>query len=190
MGEHNPGNPELLPDLLAHCRAGDRPAADRLVRRFHAYATALARSLTNSPDHAGDAVQSAFVTVLTRLKDLRDPDAFPGWLRQIVRTECNRITRRNDPSPLSGDHVAATAEPADAIAHRELRDRVRAAVASLPAVQREAAELFYLDELPQADISRALDIPEGTVKRRLFDARATLRAALADTDKPKHRLPI
>lgn len=184
MGEHNPGNPELLPDLLVRCRAGDRDAADRLIRRFHAYATALARSLTNSPEHADDAIQSAFVTVLTRLDDLRDPDAFPGWLRQIVRTECTRITRRSTSASLTNDHVANTTAPVDAIAHRELLDRVRAAVASLPAVQREAAELFYLDELPQADISRALDIPEGTVKRRLHDARNTLRTTL------KSQLPI
>lgn len=184
MGEHNSGNPELLRDLLARCRAGDRPAADRLIRRFYAYATSLARSLTNSPDHGDDAVQSAFVTVLTHLPTLRDPDAFPGWLRQIVRTECNRITRRTDPIPLTDGHLTDTSAPVDAIAHQELLDRVRTAVASLPAAQRETAELFYLDELPQADISLALDIPEGTVKRRLHDARNTLRSTL------KSQLPI
>jgi RNA polymerase sigma factor (sigma-70 family) len=187
MGDDTPGNPEPLPDLLARCRAGDRDGFDRLVRRFHAYAVALARSLTGRTDRAEDAAQSAFVTVLTRLPDLREDDAFPGWLRQVVRTECARLARGQRPAAtLDGDCAATAAadSPPDEIARRELRERVRVAVASLPPVQREAAEMFYLDELPQADISRALDVPEGTVKRRLHDARNTLRTTL------KSQLPI
>jgi RNA polymerase sigma factor (sigma-70 family) len=180
----NPGNVELLPDLLARCRRGDRPAFDTLVRRFHAYAFSLATALVPTRDEADDAVQSAFVTVLTRVPDLRTPDAFPGWLRQIVRTECNRLTRGQRTTAIHDTLPSPSSPPPDAVEHQELRTQIRRAVSDLPPAQREAAELFYLDELSQSDVARTLSIPEGTVKRRLFDARNTLRTTL------KSQIPI
>jgi RNA polymerase sigma factor (sigma-70 family) len=181
MGD-NGGMTELLPELLARCRAGDRGAFEVLVRRFHAYAMAVAQSLC--PAQCEDAVQSAFVTVLTRLGELREAEAFPGWLRQVVRTECGRLTRGRALLGIQEFQVSTAPGPVEGASREEVREQVRAAVASLPAVQRETVELFYLDELAQADVARTLDVPEGTVKRRLHDARVNLRAKL------KSQLPI
>ena len=176
---------ELLPELLSRCRAGERDAFDPLVRLFHPYALAIAVSILGGSGGAEDAVQSAFVTVLTRVQDLREPAAFPGWLRQVVRTECDRLTRgAARPTMLAEDQAGTDGPPSDASIHRELCDQVRAAVAALPPAQRRAVELYYLDELPHADVARVLDVPAGTVRRRLHDARNALRPKL------KSQLPI
>ncbi len=52
------------------------------------------------------------------------------------------------------------------------------ALATLPAIERDALALFYLDELSLADIASITSVPVGTVKSRLFRARQLLRAAM------------
>jgi RNA polymerase sigma factor (sigma-70 family) len=129
---------------------------------------------------AEDAVQEAFLTAITRLEDLRAPAAFPGWLRQIVRTHATRARRRLD---ASNRPCARAVEPQPSPAHRaeteELMRLVRSALVSLPERLRETAELFYLNELDHHRVADVLDVPSGTVKRRLHDARRRLRDGLA-----------
>src|SRR3954463_7099559 len=78
-------------ELLARCRAGEAAAWEVLVRRYRAHALALAGALVMDRHLAEDAVQGAFLTVVVKLKELRDDRAFAGWLRQIVRSECARV---------------------------------------------------------------------------------------------------
>ena len=81
---------ELLPDvseLATRARNGDRAAFGTLVKRFQnaGYATAL--SVLQDPAEAQDALQDAFVTAYCRLRQLREPAAFGGWLRSIVAAQ-------------------------------------------------------------------------------------------------------
>lgn len=194
MGE-NGRMREPMRELLAGCRRGDAAALDALVRRFRGYALSLARPLVGDEASAEDAVQSAFVTVILRLADLRADAAFPGWLRRVVRTECGRITRRPGATELTGTPGSTEPGPADEAARRELLARVLDAVRKLPPVQRQTVELFYLEELSQSAISEALHVPEGTVKRRLHDARSSLRKLMdervpAAEGRRRGRLPL
>ena len=59
--------------------------------------------------------------------------------------------------------------------------RLRSALATLPEEQRAILSLHYLDGMSVADIARVLDVPEGTVKSRLFHARDRLRQTLERT---------
>src|SRR3990170_1244019 len=80
--------------LVIRSQAGDRSAFEVLVRRYlrSAYAVALAE-LADARD-AEDAVQDSFITALERLDDCRDPAAFAGWLRRIVRNRARSVRRR------------------------------------------------------------------------------------------------
>jgi len=190
---------ELLAELLERCRTGELDAITTLVQRFQPWALDLARALLKDPHLAEDAVQSAFVRALARLVDLREPAAFPGWLRQVIRTECHRISRRQEPS--LGDRVDASVDetPASQAETKERCRLVRQALAQLPPASRQAAELFYLDELDTAEVAERLAVPPGTVKRRLHDARLRLRQMLlgyveptppADKKPPPGQIPL
>jgi len=171
----------LLSELLARCRAGDESAVAELVRRFQPWAVDFAAALLGGDSHsAEDAVQSAYITALSRLHDLREPGAFAGWFRQILRTEVRRISRRRrDAADVStGEAAAHRASPVEAAETNERRAIVRAAIASLPRRSAAAAALHYLDELEICEVAERLSIPSGTVKRRLHDARERLRAIL------------
>jgi RNA polymerase sigma factor (sigma-70 family) len=171
---------ELLSEILARCTRGEESAAAELVRRFWPWAVDFAAALLGDAHLAEDAVQSAFVTALTRLDELKEPNAFAGWFRQIVRTQVNRIARRRSDLPVAElpPRVAGGSTPAEAAESHERRQLIVEAIASLPRKSAEAATLHYLDELDCREVARRLSIPTGTVKRRLHDAREKLRGRL------------
>ncbi len=177
---------ELLVELLERCRSGDPQAIAALVRRFQPWAIDLAMALLGDAHLAEDAVQAAFVRALGRLADLREPAAFPGWLRQVLRTECHAIARRRtDPLLHPGaDPPAAQLTPAQQAEAQERCRLVRQALAQLPPASRDAAELYYLDQLNCAEVAERLAVPAGTVKRRLHDARLRLRQMLLGYVEP------
>ncbi len=150
-----------------------------LLPQSAAYAYAIVRSR----EDAEDAVQEAFVVALARLDDLRSAEAFPGWFRQIVRTQSHRLDRKRRPAITQlSDSPACEPSPAEVVQLAELRERVRSALASLPPLARTSAELFYMQERSISEIAAIVDVPSGTIKRRLHDARALLRDLLADCD--------
>ena len=163
------------------CQARDEEAVAELVRRFQPRALDLASALlAGDRDLAEDAVQEAFLVALENLGDLRDSNAFPGWWRQIVRTQCGRIIRKRREWPLdeNTDPPSLSPSPTQDAERMELARIVREALVSLPPNQSRTAQLFYIEERSCDEIAGALRIPTGTVKSRLFDAQRRLRAML------------
>jgi RNA polymerase sigma factor (sigma-70 family) len=169
---------EGVRELLEAAAARDPEAVAEVVRRFSPSAQRLAQCLLRDAALAEDAVQDAFVVAFERLSDLREPECFPAWLRQIVRTAANRIDRRRRRAalPEGAEPQDDGSLPPEEAANSELRAAVRAAVARLPPAARESVELFYFHERSVAEVARWLDVPPGTVRRRLHDARARLAA--------------
>lgn len=187
MGCHHRPMSFDLSQLLNQAAQGDSAAIDRLVKRYTPNCLALATSLLGDADAAQDAVQEAWLLALGRLDQLRKPESFGAWLRQIVRSQCYRQMRRhwsasietmpetpgNDPSPRSAAQL------------RQLQALVREAIVQLDQNRRRVVELYYLDELKHAQVAARLGIPEGTVKRRLHDARHRLRAIILGKIDPE-----
>ncbi len=106
--------------LVCRAQAGDRTAYDRLVWRFQDRAVGYGYSFLGDFHAAQDAAQEAFLLVFHDLPTLREPAAFPGWLRKIVFKCCDRMTRRKRPSvaPLDAAREIAGprhADPAEAL---------------------------------------------------------------------------
>ena len=168
--------------LAAAARAGDRAAWERLVTRWQPRLLRHAWRLTGNADQARDRVQEAWVEILRGLHRLDDVAAFPAWAFRIVTRRCQRGFARaarerqgiaelsHETNELAVDH--ASGEHAAELAN------VIAVMRELPAPQRVALALFYLDNLGVAEIAIALDVPPGTVKTRLMHARNKIRARL------------
>src|SRR6516162_8590930 len=101
-----------ITDLVLRAQQGDRTAYGELVERFQptVYAVALAR--LRNPAEAQELAQEVFLHGMKKLAQLRDPQCFAGWLRQItVRMAINRLTRRGpvigvEPEVLEQTHSA------------------------------------------------------------------------------------
>jgi RNA polymerase sigma factor (sigma-70 family) len=174
-------------ELVSAARAGDRDAFAALVERHLA-------ALLQACHGSADAAQEAVLIALTSLAALRDDAAFGPWLRGIGRNLRRR--EQTQSTPAHPDHSASQFEgwepsttnsshPPDPL----LRARLLAAVASLPAGQRDAVALFYLADLSHAQIADRLGISVGAVKTRLHKARASLQARLADLRREPPTMP-
>ena len=84
-----------IAELVEAAKLGDREAQCALYERYQSSATALAFRKLGNWDEAEELVQDVFIHAFDRIGQLRVPEAFGGWLRQIVRRMAiNNLTRR------------------------------------------------------------------------------------------------
>ena len=74
--------------LVTRAQAGDTDAYGELVRRFQDMAYGYAYAIVGDLELAEDAAQEAFIEAYRCLPSLREPFAFPGWLKRIVFKHC------------------------------------------------------------------------------------------------------
>ena len=176
MGEGRPpgpSGPESTGELVRAARRGERAAIDHLFRRFAPVVHGVLLAQVQKAD-ADDLVQQVFETVLHRLPDLREPDAFPGWLLAIARRAAADVHRRRPPpSPLAEEPVDA----ADPERSTEAR-RVLAAIRNLPEAYRETLLLRLVQGLDGQEIADLTGLTAGSVRVNLHRGMARLRDAL------------
>src|SRR5258708_1586850 len=103
MGVCQAKAPESLETLIDCARAPAAPLVVRraafgvIVERYQDVAYGYALAGLGDPHLAWDAAQEAFLTAYTSLEQLRSAEAFPLWLRRIVRTSCRRLRREHQP---------------------------------------------------------------------------------------------
>lgn len=171
--------------LLAQALAGDTASLGLLLRRHEAgMRTQAYRLLGYGPD-ADDAVQDAALIAVSRLSDVRDPGAVGAWLRTVVRNVCLAQLRR--PRHVGIDDQlpaieAVAADPAQLLDDRATRDWVWQAFERLSPALRIVVLLRYFTGFHSYDtIARMCDVPVGTVRSRLSQARAKLTVHLRAT---------
>jgi RNA polymerase sigma-70 factor (ECF subfamily) len=169
--------------VVRRAQRGDRAAFGALVEQFQptVYAIAL-RRLGNASD-ALELTQEVFLHVLRRIGQLREPERFAGWLRQVaVRMAINRATRRVAPPSVEVGVLEGASqqddEPLDQLISRERAERLWEALGRLKSLDREALDAFYIRGHSLLEIAEELGVPLGTVKRRLHTARKRLRIEL------------
>jgi RNA polymerase sigma-70 factor, ECF subfamily len=178
--------------LVRAARAGDAVAFAGLINRHYSALLASCDRMLGDRELARDAAQEASVRAMLGLDHLRDDARFGSWLVGIGLNVCRAWLgggRRQVSLEALGEDgrvlepTADAGEPVDLIAADELRVRVREAIGALPAGQRQAVALFYIDGLTHAETAEELGTRPGAVKTRLHKARKSLRASLRDTYK-------
>lgn len=160
-------------------RSETQRAFGEIVRRFQDLAFGCAYAVLGDFHQAEDAAQEAFLSAWRNLDQLRKPEAFPGWFKRIVLTQCNRQTRGKRLETLSlttlADVPEAHSDPREVVEQREFQAQVREAIESLPESERLVTTLFYIGDYSQNELAAFLELPVTTVKKRLFCARRRLR---------------
>ncbi len=171
--------------LRAQCgdKAERDDAFDHLVRDFQGMVYSLAYGRLSDTQLAEDVAQEALLAAYKQINQLQDVAAFPVWLRRIVLTQVDRIQRRKrvvaEAVELSQDTASGDPSPEDLLEASELREKLRAAVAALPANERDVTRDYYFEGETQREISERLNIPLATVKKRLQYARQHLRGLIS-----------
>ncbi len=166
-------------ELVRAAQAGDREAQAALYERYRESALALAYRKLGSWDEAEELIQDVFIHAFDRVEQLRVPEAFGGWLRQIVRRMAiNRLTRRRvaiavESETLEAVHTSCDT-PLDDVLTNERSEQVRVGLKQLGRIDRETLEAFYIGGQSLIEMADAFEAPIGTIKRRLHVARKRL----------------
>jgi RNA polymerase sigma-70 factor, ECF subfamily len=168
-------------ELIAGARAGDRMAARRLYDRHAPRVYRLIYRSVGDEELAREYTQDTFVKVFQRLDQYRGESAFSTWLHSVAMsmlfTGLRRLKRvRARELELA---TAVSLPTHDESADPHLRDRLQSELERLPPRLRIPILLHDVEGYTHREIGRMLDIPEGTSKARLSEARARLRVALA-----------
>ena len=129
---------------------------------------------------AEDVAQEAFVKAYRSFNQLRDRERFRAWLvRMTWRLALDR--QRGDRRRLARESATpetATADTSDEVIARERAALLWTAIDSLPEKLRIVIVLAGIEGHDTSEVARLLDVPQGTVKSRLFLARQRLKEQL------------
>lgn len=172
--------------LLAGLADGRLDALDLLYERHRTMAYSIALRITTDPAAAEDVVQEAFLGAWRHAARYE-----PGrgsartWLLSIVHHRAIDAVRRRRPTTELPAPDEGTPPPQltipdtwEEVAGRLDREAVQAALATLPAPQREVLELAYFAGLTQTEIAERVGVPLGTVKSRVRLALGGMRRAM------------
>jgi RNA polymerase sigma-70 factor (ECF subfamily) len=172
-------------DLMLLARGGVASAFATLVRRHQARALRVVARRLGRGAPAADVVQSTFLEIYRALPRYQPRGKFPSYFYRVLLRQCAMVRRSAGVEaraalvmPAAPAETAATQEAA--ILARERERDVEAALARLSTKLRDVVVLRYSGELSYDEIADVLDVPLGTVKRRLFDALEKLRDVLED----------
>ena len=140
----------------------------------------IAAAILGDRTLAHDVVQEAAAIAMTKLADFQTSTNFTAWMGQIVRfvalNEARSRQRRR--TTLTIDDLDAPHRPGPRPDHRALDDHVAAGLMSLDEAARTCLVLRIVHGMSYAEISHALNIPEGTAMSHVHRSRIALRERL------------
>lgn len=169
------------PGLVSRVQQGDTEAYAVLVKRHLPRGFRVAWRVLRHREDAEDAVQDAFLRALERIDQCDPGRPFGPWFFRIVATTAinkQRSAKRRETDELSDTEVSEAVGPADAATLGVLRGEIDTALATLPPVQRQLIELVTFEEFTPTEAALLLEIPAGTARWHLHEARKALRTQL------------
>ena len=184
---------ELESKLIARLVARDERAFNELVRTYQQRVFGLVLRMLGQRAEAEDLTQEVFVQVFKAIGSFRGDSKLSTWIYRIAVNLCknrakylrvrhtseqDQLDELADRLPLSQArhaNVAQMERPDEAVAGRQVEAIVRESIAEVDESFRECLILCDVEELPYEDIAEITELPIGTVKSRIFRARAQLR---------------
>jgi len=177
--------------LIEAFLGGEQQAFEHLYTRHVKAVSRLVYSVVRHQAPMEDIVQEVFLIVYRQLARFEGRAAFKTWLYRIAFNEALRHQKRNrrwvampegGPEQLPAEVTLVSSHTGDTpektLLSGEQTVNIQGAMQLLSPQHQAILNLFYLEELSTIDIAQILDIPEGSVKSRLFYARKQLKQLL------------
>ena len=180
--------------LVSRCQRADVAAFNEIVTRYKDKIYRYVYRMTASADDAEDLTQEVFVRMYTGIGGFRRDASLSTWLFRIAGNLCTDSFRKNknarasvsldapmddDGDNATGREIADMSAAPDVIwGRKELSAQIETALAKLPPKLRSAVILHDVEGMAYDEIAATEEVPLGTVKSRIFNARAALRESL------------
>ena len=162
---------QLIDEILVmDCQSGSTKAMEMLVSRWQKRLWQYAFSLTADAEAAWDITQETWLGIIKGLRKLRDPASFKAWAYRIATNKSidwMKITK-------AGSQISV--EEINEHQHKTKKDiGLKELLEKLDIRRKTVLSLYYFERLSIREISVALNIPDGTVKSRLANARQEVK---------------
>ncbi|MES9844618.1 MAG: RNA polymerase sigma factor RpoE [Candidatus Sedimenticola sp. PURPLELP] len=185
------GERQVDQELVARVQRGDKKAFDLLVLKYQQKVANLVSRYIRDQHETLDVTQEAFIKAYRALPNFRGESAFYTWLYRIAINTAKNFLVAQGRRPPGSDVDAETAEqldvgtrlkehgtPENHLLEDEIATTVKQAIDDLPEDLRTAITLRELEGMSYEEIARAMDCPVGTVRSRIFRARAAIDTRL------------
>ena len=183
------------PQLIRQIQAGDSKAFEALFARYRSAMQVHITRIVRETAASEDLVQEVFLRVWTRAEQWQGSGSVKGWLYRIATNlslnHLRSVKRRpqqplelptddgDEDSPVPGWMVDASAlTPETQLEIIEQQKLLGQLIDTLPPDKQDVFRMVYDDEMDLHSVATALEIPEGTVKSRLYHSRKRLAEKL------------
>ena len=172
-------------ELFTEARAGSAVAFDALVRELNPLLWHVVRAQGLPSEEAADVVQTTWLELVQRLRDIRSPQALTGWLVTTARRQAWHVRSRQRRQDQEGTEAIvevpdAGAQPLDVVETSERHRVLWRHVQALSDRCRELLRIVAFVDRPDYDVvAEALAMPRGSVGPTRGRCMAKLRAALS-----------
>jgi RNA polymerase sigma-70 factor (ECF subfamily) len=165
--------------LVNRCIQGHTKAFEPIVDRYQKAIFNVALRMLNDYEDAQDIAQSVFVKTFENLASFNPKYKFFSWIyRMAINESINYLNKRKPIEEIQDNVISRDKTPDQELLDRDLSDRVQAALMDLQLDARVVLILKHLEGFSYREISFILEVPEKTVKSRLFSSRKQLRDIL------------
>jgi RNA polymerase sigma-70 factor (ECF subfamily) len=172
--------------LITQAQRGDAHALNQLFTQWYRPVYNIAYRYFSDAERAGDVSQQVFLVIQEKLGQLRDPDAFRVWLYRTVinlcHTEARKTRTRRRHHEEAGGSPRLAPGPEELYQRQERAQLVLAALQALPEEQRTVIIMKEYEGLKFREIAEVLELPENTVKSRLYYGLRALRKFFLTTN--------
>lgn len=177
-------------DLIKAAKDGDRKAFEQLYSEYRDKLYFFVLKNVGSRESAEDIVSETFLDAMQDLCSLKAEEAFGSWLYSIVYRKCIHYNEENARTAHFDSDVEQELAisdfglnepirlPEDHAVNKQRQEQIKAIIDSLSPEMRSTIILYYYEERSVVEVAQALNIKEGTAKKRLFDARKKIRTKL------------
>lgn len=167
-------------NLIQQCLKGDTQSYRKLYHRHQQRVRSILYQLCG-PANLDDLVQEVFLRAWKGLPKFRQTAKFSTWLYRIawnLACDQRQADFKHQTQLQNLTEKIPTQQEAPDLLHLHYQDLVKRGLANLSFDHRTVLVLHDLEEVPQKEVAHILGIPIGTVKSRLFHARAAMRQFL------------
>lgn len=165
--------------LVKECLEGSRKSFEIIVEKYYKTVFRLAFRILRNNDDAEEITQTVFIKVYENLDKYNPKFKFFSWLYRIAVNETINLTKKQSYTEKLDDEYSANDENPDQIYDKsELGEKIQVALGELDMLYRVPVVLKHFLDYSYKELSDLLDIPEKTVKSRLFTGRQLLKDIL------------
>ena len=165
--------------LVTECLKGNKNSFEKIVEKYYKIIYRLSYRIVRNGDDAEEITQTVFVKAYENLGTYNAKFKFFSWLYRITLNETINFSKRKDFSEeLNERHNTNDGNPETIYDQNEISENIQDALMELDMLYRIPVVLKHFMDYSYKEISYLLDVPEKTVKSRLFTGRQLLKDIL------------